>query len=896
MRRAKRALSELLQRKMESLAIYGQPDNMLPMQLKCHQSQAAEIIVVGSNRCLGGDQEIYDPVLGLFRKVKHIKGPHHVWSRNPDNGELESCEASAPFVKGRGYIYRVTFSSGETLLTTLAHRIVDRSGQWRSVDDAWRHGKGVLCCTAANSLSSERQPPSDDREYTFCSPHKRPRSSLPSVSHTSQPTRFRREDGRESSPPESDSSHHQTISEYFLSESLPDDRRWTRKALSYRDDCLTGHGPCDALPPYALNGVPAESPLPADVLGHTRSYSPLDASDNNAEHIQTCLQSRHPSNKDDVLRLEDRISWTESHVFSCDDELRSANTPVSPQPATMCLAQLHTNHAALPLQDSNSLASHPSRFVGTNSDSIVFITSIELYGCGDIWDISVDPYSNYLCAGVINANSGKSQVSAASVVWAATGTHPWYDYPNENVKIYCVGWDQEHIQKVMWPKIGRAGSIRIIRDEHTRKWRPVVPDAPYDSAYLEKQRDAPPFLPPRLIADISWYSKKDSCPSKVILRNGSEISFYSSKGTPQQGASIHYWWADEELEHQYWISELERGCVSYNGRGIYSATAQASSEQLYTMHQRATAIEKTHDVEEFFLLMYDNIYVAKSAKDTFRSQLTSDEEIQVRIYGKFAITSLAVYPEYDKKDHIVEDFTIPDDWCRYLVVDPGAAVCAVLFAALPPPMDDKNPLKEYQDRLVIYDELYIKRCSHEIFAERVAQKMGHLKRGGFQGFLIDGRMAKNTEMTGKTVEALYSEALIDQKIYSQDTGSDFIHGSPDGRAREESLKMYLRKQFHDSTPRLAIHKKCRNLDWEFGQQFYVKRDGQPSDKRRDKHNHAVTCAEYLAAFDPCWIPPNGPDKTDTPILRAIKQIRMRNRKSDHTQPISIGPLKIGKLS
>jgi len=482
--------------------------------------------------------------------------------------------------------------------------------------------------------------------------------------------------------------------------------------------------------------------------------------------------------------------------------------------------------------------------------------------------------------------SSKTHSMASELVWLATGTHPWDKYfPKENARIHCVGFDEKHIRDPMWSKIGRPGAFKIIRDEHTGIWRPVFRDFPYDEAYREKWRDASPMLPARMIDDIGWYEKKTDCPRLVKLKNGTEITFHSSKGAPQQGTALDFWWVDEEMENENWVPELQRGCVSTKGRGVYSATPLAASSHLHEMHKRANSIDEDHDVSEFVFLIRDNIFMSEQEKITFQSQLSNEDQVQVRIHGKWLLARLAVYPEFTRENHVCDPFEIPSDWSRYMVVDPGVQVCAVLFIAVPPPpnmADNEEQRKLYTKRhgeVHIYDELYIRRCSSDIFGSETASRMGDLRRGAFTAFLIDGRMGRQKEMGGKTVQNTYMEALRDNGVYSASTGSDFIWGNDDIRAREEALRRWLAPRISIGKPTLLIHSKCRYLIWEFDQQFYLKdKDGKPTDKRKDRNNHAVTAAEYVADYGPQWVVPRKPPKQESLVMQAWKRIQSKNKK------------------
>ena len=83
--------------------------------------------LVKSNACLGGWQEITDPVTGLTQRVDEIAGPFHVWSCSP-TGDIIIGLAGRPFVKGFADVFEVQLSSGQHFFASAAHRVLTPIG------------------------------------------------------------------------------------------------------------------------------------------------------------------------------------------------------------------------------------------------------------------------------------------------------------------------------------------------------------------------------------------------------------------------------------------------------------------------------------------------------------------------------------------------------------------------------------------------------------------------------------------------------------------------------------------------------------------------------------------------------------------------------------------------
>jgi len=88
-------------------------------------------VILGGNRCVRGDTPIYDPVLGVSRPISSIKGSHHVQAWDGEN--VVTAEAPEPFTKGVSKMLRVSLSSGDSFVSTYAHRVMLDDGEWSDV-------------------------------------------------------------------------------------------------------------------------------------------------------------------------------------------------------------------------------------------------------------------------------------------------------------------------------------------------------------------------------------------------------------------------------------------------------------------------------------------------------------------------------------------------------------------------------------------------------------------------------------------------------------------------------------------------------------------------------------------------------------------------------------------
>ena len=90
----------------------------------------------------------------------------------------------------------------------------------------------------------------------------------------------------------------------------------------------------------------------------------------------------------------------------------------------------------------------------------------------------------------------------------------------------------------------------------------------------------------------------------------------------------------------------------------------------------------------------------------------------MRAEGEFTTESTLMYPNFNKSIHILPRTdlpNVPEEWTKYVAIDPGHAVMAAVFGAVPPD----------ESMLLVYDELYLRNCNALIFGEEFERKCKH---------------------------------------------------------------------------------------------------------------------------------------------------------------------------
>ena len=408
---------------------------------------------------------------------------------------------------------------------------------------------------------------------------------------------------------------------------------------------------------------------------------------------------------------------------------------------------------------------------------------------------------------VIGGNrSGKSACTFVEDARAATGQDPYGKYPKENGNLVIIGRNWPHVGLVVYPMLFKAGAFKIIRDEATKQWRAFRPGV--DD--IAKAKPAPPLIPPRMVKDMSWVLKNAGYLNKVELTNGWTINCFSSEGEPPQGFQADLVHIDEDISNEAWVGEMQARLADRKGRFVWSAMPHSKNDALLGLCERAEReVENGNPaplIKKFTLRFLDNKHIdsEEKRKNIERWSALGVDEVRMRAEGEFTTESTLMYPSFSQAVHILsrdelQGGRVPDNWTRYVAIDPGHAVMCSLFAAVPP--DEKF--------LLIYDELYIRNCNALIWGEQFEQKcVGQ----NFRAFIMDMHGGALRDLgSGRLPHELYTEEMKKRKIKTQATGYSFLPGSDDIPARTALVRQMLHTR-GDGTTRLKILQgACPNL-------------------------------------------------------------------------------------
>lgn len=449
--------------------------------------------------------------------------------------------------------------------------------------------------------------------------------------------------------------------------------------------------------------------------------------------------------------------------------------------------------------------------------------------------------------------SGKSLSTFVEDARAATGCDPFGKYPLTDGNLVIVGRNWQHIGLVAYPMLFKAGAFRIIRDLETGDWRAFRPAT--DADRIKETKPAPPLIPPRFVVDISWVLKNAGYCQKVILSNGWQINFFSAEGEPPQGFQADLVHFDEDIPQPAWVGEMQARLADRKGRLLWSAMPHSKNDALLGLCERADREAELGidppNIKKFVLRFLDNAHIdsKEKEKNIARWSALGVDELRMRAEGEFTQDSILMYPSFNPAVHVLPRAALPDgvppDWTRYVAIDPGHAVMAAVFGAVPP--DEKF--------LLIYDELYIRNCNALIFGEEFAKKT---EGQHFYAFIMDMHGGALRDLgSGRLPSELYSEQLRDRGVRAQMTGHQFIAGSDDITARTGLVRQLLHIRGDGTTKLKFLENATPELFRELRR--YKKKVIQTANGPfiTDTPNargeiHTCQCLEYLCAYEPSY--------------------------------------------
>lgn len=475
--------------------------------------------------------------------------------------------------------------------------------------------------------------------------------------------------------------------------------------------------------------------------------------------------------------------------------------------------------------------------------------------------------------------SGKS--TCAAVIFAAIATDtpitlsdgtecdlrmPWQK--GKCLRMYVVGLDQKHIGQTIYRLLFKRGLFKVVHDPKTKELRSYNPDT--DKGVRPK--DSPPLIPARFIKSVAWESKADSIFSKVVIHDPrtkeeiAEIYAFTSQGIPKAGDPVDEVWVDEKIVLDGYIDEMKARLVDKNGRLMWSSWPDTASEDLtkfVNVIDREIEAGRTDMARKVVFTMSSNKHLGKKAIEEFLAGCATPEEAAARDKGIFITEFLRMYPNFDKHYHTAiidgadedqlskvlraRDGLPPNEWTKWLILDPGTSHPAVLLCSVPPP--------ELGNYYVPYQEFYPGAAT----ADQIAQLVRKETHGQyFHQFIIDRRAGRRKPegRSDRTIDC-YNDAFRDAGMTCAIGSGRFTMGSDNVGGRQMLVQRWMEPQ-ENGLPKLRIvTHRCPSLckQLEKVKKAVVQKEVKDERKAPNQQHDVVDALEYFAAAGPRYVLP-----------------------------------------
>ena len=205
--------------------------------------------------------------------------------------------------------------------------------------------------------------------------------------------------------------------------------------------------------------------------------------------------------------------------------------------------------------------------------------------------------------------------------------------------------------------------------------------------------------------------------------------------------------------------------------------------------------EKAEDYMFIPSNVYENKYLMEHDPNYVRTlENLPEDRKQAMLYGNWDIYDGQFFPEFDRKLHVIEPFDIPEHWNKYIAMDYGLDMFAVIFVAI----DTKG--KAY-----VYNEIH----KQDLIASEAVQMLkSYMRKDRFKDIYAPTDLWATDRHTGKSTAEIFMDNGISLTQASRQREAGWI-------AVKEWLK--VKKTRHEQTGELQetsnlyIFNNCINL-------------------------------------------------------------------------------------
>ena len=439
--------------------------------------------------------------------------------------------------------------------------------------------------------------------------------------------------------------------------------------------------------------------------------------------------------------------------------------------------------------------------------------------------------------------SGKSRAAAFEISCWLRGEHPYRRVPSAPTQVWCISAEYSTLE---------AGIYRHLCD--TLEGPGLIPD-------WEIER-----LGPKIPGH--------DLPSFVELKIGSRVTFKSAKGGEDarmkfQAAAIHLISIDEEIDVAAWI-ELKMRTLATGGNFIISATLVESYDWIVELEDRADKGVKGYFVTR--LHTEKNPYLDTETVVAIKADLSKDE-LEVRYYGKSRRSIGLVYNTFSEQRHVCKPFPIPQNWTRWMALDPGIRTFAGLWIAISPDNKACAYREIYEHNSPLWEVARtIKAAEGWKFNQGLTETFGHYVFEEADGCEYIARRVIDDKPGSRLVTG-------DQGVMDQLHERYGILTTPADKSKRpgiEECRHWLENDF-------KVFSTCENFIQEIKRyrirSAETKRDrNEPIDEPVKKQDHLMDCWRYIAMERPVYEVEHLPETLRPRMLYGSAAIEERLRK------------------
>lgn len=169
----------------------------------------------------------------------------------------------------------------------------------------------------------------------------------------------------------------------------------------------------------------------------------------------------------------------------------------------------------------------------------------------------------------------------------------------------------------------------------------------------------------RGLIDDAWSEKTKT----LKFRNGSKVNMksFEQKLNKFGGVKLHAVYEDEHGPAEYFRENMAR-LVDYNGIFVSGMTPEEGAitwERKYLSQQADNP-----NIEKFNFTMIGNPHIKADAIIEMIRRINDLQVLRVKILGEFASLAGLLYPTFDQRKHLIDDFEVPNDWYKMIIIDP----------------------------------------------------------------------------------------------------------------------------------------------------------------------------------------------------------------------------------